>query len=85
MANSKDTSNITPIRRTIADRMLASALETAPVTLTTTADATDLVKLREQFKKLGDMVPSFTEFIIKFAGIALEKHPLLNSRWAKAF
>jgi pyruvate dehydrogenase E2 component (dihydrolipoamide acetyltransferase) len=35
-------------RRTIADRMLASSQQTAPVTLTTEADATELSRLRGQ-------------------------------------
>ena len=40
----------TSFRRTIAARMLEGSQATAPVTLTTTADATNLVSLRAQFK-----------------------------------
>ena len=41
-------------RRTIANRMLASCQQTAPVTLTTRLDATNLVNLRDQFKQAAN-------------------------------
>lgn len=73
------------IRRIIADRMLASHHATAPVTLTTTADGTNLVNLRSQFKAAaevgGSAVPSYTDFLIKLAAAALKNHPHLNARW----
>jgi pyruvate dehydrogenase E2 component (dihydrolipoamide acetyltransferase) len=73
------------IRRAIAALMLASHQSTAPVTLTTTADATNLVNLRNQFKAaraLGDTaVPSYTDFLVKLAATALQKHPPVNARW----
>ncbi len=76
---------ITAIRRTIADRMLHSAQSTAPVTLTTTVDATELVRLRKQFKASvaneAAVVPSYIDFLVKLLAIALQRHPLLNSRW----
>jgi pyruvate dehydrogenase E2 component (dihydrolipoamide acetyltransferase) len=64
--------------------MLHSSQSTAPVTLTSTADATNLVNLRNQFKDAapgGGAVPSFTDFLVKLAALALTKHPLLNARW----
>jgi pyruvate dehydrogenase E2 component (dihydrolipoamide acetyltransferase) len=70
------------VRRTIAARMVESHLATAPVTLTTTADATNLVALRERFKAAGDgPVPSYTDLIVKLAADALRPHPLLTGRW----
>jgi pyruvate dehydrogenase E2 component (dihydrolipoamide acetyltransferase) len=76
---------VNSIRQTIAVRMLNSHRSTAPVTLTTTVDATHLVLLRNQFQAAlsagSDIVPSYTDFLVKLAGIALEKHPLLNARW----
>jgi pyruvate dehydrogenase E2 component (dihydrolipoamide acetyltransferase) len=74
---------ISPTRRTIAARMVASHQTTAPVTLTTTADATNLVNLRNQFKAVSDVVPSYTDFLVKLTAGALQKHPLLNARWEK--
>ncbi len=71
------------IRRTIAGRMLASHLSTAPVTLTTTADATNLVNLRGQFKQAAPagngFVPSYTDFLVKLTAVALEQHPRLTT------
>jgi pyruvate dehydrogenase E2 component (dihydrolipoamide acetyltransferase) len=74
---------ITPIRRTIAERMLASARSTAPVTLTTTTDATNLVNLRNQFKAVAEAVPSYTDFLIKLTATALTEHPRLTARWTE--
>ncbi len=73
---------VTSLRKTIAARMLQSHQSTAPVTLTTSADATHLVSLRQQFKAAeASTVPSFTDFLVKLTAIALKDHPLLNSRW----
>ena len=74
-------SGVSLTRRTIAERMMASARSTAPVTLTTTADATNLVKLRRGLKTANQIVPSYTDFLIKFAASALQEHPRLNCRW----
>lgn len=70
-------------RRTIAQRMLASQQQTAPVTLTSRVDATNLVNLRTQFKSLGAgaAIPSYTDMIVKLSAAALEQHPLLGARW----
>ena len=62
--------------------MLASRNATAPVTLTSIVDATNLVNLREQFKSVADSpVPTFTDFFIKLCGAALHQHPMLAARW----
>ena len=69
-------------RRTIATRMAASSQQTAPVTLTTRADATNLVNLREQFKTAGgEVVPSYTDILVKLTAAALQQHPQLTARW----
>ena len=76
---------ISPARRTIAARMVASGTTTAPVTLTTTVDATNLVSLRRQYKEAGSparLVPSITDLFVKLTALALRDHPMLNSRWA---
>ena len=64
---------------------MASLRATAPVTLTTTADATNLVNLRNQFKAAaaaGEIVPGYTDFLVKLVAVALQKHPMLAARWA---
>ncbi len=72
---------VTATRRAIAEKLLTSLRSTAPVTLTTTADATNLVNLREQFKAADQSVPGYTDVLVKLAAVALKAHPLLNARW----
>jgi pyruvate dehydrogenase E2 component (dihydrolipoamide acetyltransferase) len=74
---------ITPIRRTIADRMVESLRNTAPVTLTTTVDASNLVNFREQFKSSG-IAPSYTDLFAKLSAGAIRKHPLIGAKWLDA-
>jgi pyruvate dehydrogenase E2 component (dihydrolipoamide acetyltransferase) len=63
--------------------MLAGRQQTVPVTLTTRADATNLVNLREQFKSVGGQlsIPSYQDIIIKLVAEVLKRHPLLAGRW----
>ncbi|MCA1686519.1 MAG: 2-oxo acid dehydrogenase subunit E2, partial [Planctomycetia bacterium] len=76
---------VSPARRTIAARMVESLRTTAPVTLSTTVDASNLANLRRQFQDAGPtgrVVPGFTDFLVKLTALALRDHPLLNARWA---
>ncbi len=73
-------------RRAIAAKMMESRRTTAPVTLTTTADATNLVALRRQFKSAEPQarnLPGVTDFLVKLTAITLLDHPLLHARWAE--
>jgi len=72
-------------RRTVAERMLFSQQHTAPVTLTTRVDATNLVSLRQQFKSADSrgVVPSYSDIIMKLVSMALAQHPLLMAQWAE--
>nr|WP_162672360.1 dihydrolipoamide acetyltransferase family protein [Gemmata massiliana]VTS01110.1 branched-chain alpha-keto acid dehydrogenase subunit e2 : Catalytic domain of components of various dehydrogenase complexes OS=Sulfolobus islandicus (strain Y.N.15.51 / Yellowstone \ len=82
---SGDTIPLTATRRAIAAKMVESRQTTAPVTLTAQVDATNLVNLREQFKAAGsERVPSYTDFLLKFAAVALQKHSGLASQWTDA-
>ncbi len=74
---------LTTLRRTIARRMMESRQNTAPVTLTSRANATALVALRTQWKlKAGSgPAPSYTDILAKLAAIVLQKHPALGGRW----
>lgn len=76
---------IDPVRRRIAERMATSAHTTAAVTLTTTADATNLVSLRARLKARSaaqnEAVPSYTDMIVKLTATILHDHPMLNARW----
>jgi pyruvate dehydrogenase E2 component (dihydrolipoamide acetyltransferase) len=73
---------LTPIRKTIARRMLDSHLNTAPVTYMSEVDATRLVKLRKRILKRlpeGAVRPTFTDFIILITCRILARHPALNA------
>lgn len=75
----------TATRKAIAARMMESRATTAPVTLTSIVDATNLVNLRTQYKTAAsEPVPSYTDFLVKFVAVALQKHALLASRWTDA-
>lgn len=74
---------ITTLRRTIAARMMESKRNTAPVTLTSRADVTELVAVREKWKAAaGSEAPSYTDMLAKVAAQALAAHPEMNSRWS---
>ncbi len=72
-----------PIRRVIVQRMTESARTVAPVTLTTDADASELVVIRrhlsEEMAETGDPVPTYTDLIVRLVALALREHPALNA------
>jgi pyruvate dehydrogenase E2 component (dihydrolipoamide acetyltransferase) len=73
---------ISNVRRIIGERMATSAQTTAAVTLTTEADATELVHLRQQLKTdVGRAVPSYNDLLTKLAAHALLEHSQLNARF----
>ena len=68
------------IRQLTRDRMVESMRTTAPVTLTTEADATELFQMRQKLKADGsDVVPTFTDLLAKLVAAALAEHPTLNA------
>lgn len=66
---------MSPTRRAIAGRLSASHREMAPVTLTAEVDATALVELRAGARPR----PAYNDYFIRFAALALERHPALNA------
>lgn len=75
-------SGMPKLRRTIAERMLQSHLQTAPVTLTTRANAEGLVALRRRWQvENGAAAPSYQDWIILAVAATLRDEPLLNLRW----
>jgi pyruvate dehydrogenase E2 component (dihydrolipoamide acetyltransferase) len=74
---------LTSIRRITAQRMTESARTTAPVTLTTEADATELVALRSKIKTDAGpsnvAVPSYTDLLARLVALVLLDHPALNA------
>ena len=73
---------LTGLRKTIADRMTMSVSTMAQVTLTTEADVTDLLKLRESLVaewRPHRLRPLDLDLIIAAVAEALKAHPMLNS------
>jgi pyruvate dehydrogenase E2 component (dihydrolipoamide acetyltransferase) len=73
---------LSSVRKAGVERLVKSAQTTVPVTLTTIADVTDLLTLRQKYKDAGDLVPSLNDFFVKVTAAALQQHPLLTARWA---
>ncbi len=82
-ALAKPQATLSAMRKAIAARMVESRQTTAPVTLTSQVDASNLVNLREQFKAAGEAL-AYTDILLKLAAVALQKHPALASRWTEA-
>jgi len=81
----EETIPVTQMRRIIAQRMAESSHTAAAVTLTTEADVTELVTLREQIKATLSarelVAPTYTDLLVKLTGVALKEHPMLNAYW----
>ena len=70
------------MRRTIGGRMHASLQEMAQLTMATDVDMTRAVDLRRELLELWadrGLRPTYTDFVIKAAGLALRGHPRLNA------
>jgi pyruvate dehydrogenase E2 component (dihydrolipoamide acetyltransferase) len=62
--------------------MAASVHTAAPVTLTTEADATELVRLRKQLQDDGSQpLPSYNDLMARLVAQALLEHPMVNARF----
>jgi len=74
---------LSQMRRIIGERMAQNAHTVAPVTLTTEADATALVRLRSDIAGVlagGDVpVPSYNDLFARLVAIALRDSPDLNA------
>ena len=79
-APASDRQALSRIRQLTRDRMVESMRTTAPVTLTTEADATELVQMRRKLKADGsEIVPTYTDLLAKLVAAALAEHPTLNA------
>ena len=79
------------MRKVIAERMAHSHRTAARVTLTTEADATELVALRERLlvlssrrriegkEKMPDLKITYTDLLIQIVAAVLKRHPMLNA------
>ncbi len=66
------------VRAIIAERMARSHNQTAPVTLTAEADATELVEMRQRLAA-RDVGVSYNDLLIFILGRTLREHPRLNA------
>ena len=69
---------LTGIRGLIAERMAASHSQTAPVTLTSEADASALVELRRQLA-VDEVQTTYNDLFLYILARALREHPRLNA------
>jgi 2-oxoisovalerate dehydrogenase E2 component (dihydrolipoyl transacylase) len=77
---------VSPVRRTIAQRMAQSAFSAPHAWLSMEADVSSLVRLRdgmkEDFRRREGVDLTYVPFVIKAATEALREHPFLNSAWS---
>lgn len=66
------------LRKIIGERMSESLRRSPQGTMTTRADMTGLIALKEDFSEQGHKV-TFTDIFVKVVGLALEKNPVLNA------
>ena len=71
---------LTGVRGTIARRMVESQTEMAQLTLHMDADVDAIVADRDRRRGAGDVVPSYTDYVIAAAARALLEHPTVNAQ-----
>jgi pyruvate dehydrogenase E2 component (dihydrolipoamide acetyltransferase) len=73
------------MRRIIAQKMLASKIETAQTYMTISVDATKIIESREKLipliKKMGGVHLTITDILMKITASAIALHPVMNTRW----
>jgi len=71
------------LRKAVADNLSKSAATVVPVTLTTSVDMTEAMKLRAQVKPVYEkrygVKLGYTDIIVKAAAKAVEDYPIMNS------
>jgi pyruvate dehydrogenase E2 component (dihydrolipoamide acetyltransferase) len=67
------------MRQAIAEAMVDSLHSMAQLTLTSHADVTALVGLRDVLRRRWGVRISYTDLIVKAVALALREHPILNS------
>ncbi len=75
----------TGMRRMIAQKMLASKVETAQAYMSNTIDATKILEVRERLnpvieKEVGVRL-TITDLLMKISAAAISLHPIMNTRW----
>ena len=74
---------ITPMRRTIAERLHQGLASTAQLTLTAEADVTALGEHLERLTVEWGRRVSFTEAAVRACALAIREHPRVGARWTE--
>jgi pyruvate dehydrogenase E2 component (dihydrolipoamide acetyltransferase) len=74
---------LTPMRRTIAKRLLESKVTIPHFYLQQSIDAGPLVALRQQLKN-GNINITFNDLVVKATALTLRNHPIINSGFNSA-
>lgn len=85
MAEGDKLVKLTSMRKVIARKMLQSMNEAAMAYMTNAIDATAIQEFREKIlaptEKKHKVRVTITDFVIKITAMALERHPVINTRW----
>ncbi len=68
------------MRQAIAEHMVHSLQTMAQVSMSTTADVTELKVTREALGARWGRKPSYTDLLVKAVAVALQEHPLLGAK-----
>jgi pyruvate dehydrogenase E2 component (dihydrolipoamide acetyltransferase) len=76
---------LSSMRAIIARKMMASTNETAQAYMVVTVDAANLVEARGRLvppiEKQTGVRPTLTDLLAKIVTVAIERHPVVNTRW----
>jgi pyruvate dehydrogenase E2 component (dihydrolipoamide acetyltransferase) len=76
---------LTGMRRIIAQKMLASKIETAQTYMTISVDTTKILESRERLtpvvEKMTGVHLTITDILMKITASAISLHPVINTRW----
>lgn len=72
---------LTRVQRTVARRMAESRASVPDFELRSEIDMAEVVNLRERLRVLTDPLPSYNDFIVKAAALALRQFPRVNGAY----
>jgi len=76
---------MTGMRKMIAQKMLASKIETAQIYMSNTINATKILESREKFLPVVDQRVgvrlTITDILMRITAAAISLHPVMNTRW----
>ncbi|MCX5905100.1 MAG: dihydrolipoamide acetyltransferase family protein, partial [Proteobacteria bacterium] len=76
---------LTSMRKVISRKMLESTNQAAQAYMTNSIDATLIQAFREKILAMGEkkhgVRVTITDFVMKITAMAIERHPVINTRW----